>query len=794
MHDRGWIQVFHPEVNGCHLIYHYRVCERLKKYFRTRDGLAIDWPFDVSDIPESILLLPLLAQLLPVAWVTDAEIAVPSCNLDFYEALDAIREGYRKMYPMIPFRGGLKAEKLERNVKPSGCAGKSIVCFSGGVDAMDTVLAHLEEHPLLVSVWGSDVFWSEIEEWRDLEAILRQDAEKLGLEQLTVRSAFRKLLSESQLSKAVADSGDDWWHGFQHGLGILGHMAPVAWKAGAEKVYIASSFTAADRYTCASDPSIDNRVRFCGTQVVHDGCEKDRQQKIRGILDFCRREGVRFPLHVCWEKRGAVNCCRCEKCWRTMLALVAESADPREYGFPDYTGVEALKKTLSETPAFFGKNPASRYGPIQRRLRNRAEAGECPEELRWFCDLDLAALASQSGVKQKTPAQPAASSRVQGGLLSWAFRRRLVKGFWAAYGKLHHGWRRAYASFITEYTESEWSWNRDCQTLHQTLLNDHPGICRFGGLHRQRWKYYFCRVFLGAIPSANYFGCQMFRHGWIYNRTVLSNGKLRFAAAKLNSREAFWLCDNKIASAERWNAWYRRGWLAAGPGHPVTAGQLKHLLNGKQRLVRKPLDDYGGHGVEIRELRTDAEAEALVDELNRSDVPVILEEFVEQKGLLHEINPSSMNTVRVVTIRHRDGTIEIINAYLRLGGAGSVVDNITSGGSQFYIDPASGRIGMGDDFRGRTYTAHPDTKREVTGLTLPRFGEVTALCRELHRHAPEGLRLAGWDICISEDGLMLIEVNCTPGTLNSPNGRPDLWKTMRSLLDEYEEAPADAEG
>lgn len=41
-------------------------------------------------------------------------------------------------------------------------------------------------------------------------------------------------------------------------------------------------------------------------------------------------------MRVCWESTGGSNCCNCEKCWRTILALYAEGENSREYGF-DYT-------------------------------------------------------------------------------------------------------------------------------------------------------------------------------------------------------------------------------------------------------------------------------------------------------------------------------------------------------------------------------------------------------------------------------------------------------------------------
>ncbi len=81
------------------------------------------------------------------------------------------------------------------------------------------------------------------------------------------------------------ESGDGWWHGFQHGIQVIGHAAPITCLMGKSTVYFASSFTSKEKgiITCASDPTIDNHLRFCQVKVVHDGYEFDRQDKVRDL-------------------------------------------------------------------------------------------------------------------------------------------------------------------------------------------------------------------------------------------------------------------------------------------------------------------------------------------------------------------------------------------------------------------------------------------------------------------------------------------------------------------------------
>lgn len=378
-------------VSGGRIVYRYEVSGEWADCFHAEKPFFVEYPFDLERVPESVRIVPFLSQAMPVAWVCDAEVRVPACDRDFHDCLEAVKGGYRAMYPMIRFAGRLSAERLETNRPAGQDAREALACFSGGVDAHATAIRHLSERPVLVSIWGSDVPWGKEDGWRPVEELIRGNAKTLGLESLSLRSSFRDLLDRERLGRRVRKSGDAWWHGFQHGLGITGHLAPVAWRRGAGTVFIASSFTAGDTYTCASDPAIDNRIRFCGAAVVHDGYEWNRQDKIRRIVEYASENGVRLPLHVCWKKKGGDNCGHCEKCWRTILALYAEGADPRAFGFPGFNGLRDLPGDMERDAENFRTRTAAHYRPIQSRLRSRLAERDVPAELLWLYHGDFAA-------------------------------------------------------------------------------------------------------------------------------------------------------------------------------------------------------------------------------------------------------------------------------------------------------------------------------------------------------------------------------------------------------------------
>ncbi len=372
-----------PMITDHIITYSYRVEGEWAEVFRLDEVFSIEFSCDLSSVPESVAMVPLLGNLLPVAWICDAEIVVPVCDQDFFESIPAFREGYVAMYPTMTFGGKITVGSLQNN--PSGSSKKAGAFFSGGVDAYNTLIRHAAEKPVLLTLWGSDVWLWDNAGWERVQEHLAQTSREFDVDFVTIKTRFRSFLSEKKLCARVVASGDNWWHGFQHGLGIISHAAPVAFSLGLTTMYIASSFTIAEkgRITCASDPAIDNFVRFCGARVVHDGYEYNRQQKVHHITQHAKNTGRKIALRVCWQSAGGSNCCNCEKCWRTILEIYAEGSNPRDFGF-DYPSFGALCQTIQANAALLKERRDAYYAPLQAVLRENYSIGRIPKELRWF--------------------------------------------------------------------------------------------------------------------------------------------------------------------------------------------------------------------------------------------------------------------------------------------------------------------------------------------------------------------------------------------------------------------------
>lgn len=366
--------------SGNSVTYQYQVKGEWKQYFNNKEKFTVDYGVDVSAVPKGVLVIPFLANVLPISWVCDAEIIVEEIERDFHDSIENFKKGYVEMYPMISFKGKLTTKTIS-SYEPAPQM-TSALFFSAGVDSFDTFLSHMDEKPLLITLWGSDVTFEDAVGWRSMLQRINYMKDSFGLESVVVKTNFRRFLREGALGRLVKISGDGWWHGFQHGIGILCHAAPYAYLRGFKKLYIASSFTEKQKgkVVCASDPTIDEAVKFLGTHVIHDGYEFDRLCKVSHIVDYARQTNNYLPLHVCWEESGGENCSHCEKCSRTILEIYACGEDPEKFGFnPSLISESAVAKRKSDLTRW-----EFNYIPVIKALKQRYSEATIAEWAKWI--------------------------------------------------------------------------------------------------------------------------------------------------------------------------------------------------------------------------------------------------------------------------------------------------------------------------------------------------------------------------------------------------------------------------
>ena len=209
--------------------------------------------------------------------------------------------------------------------------------------------------------------------------------------------------------------------------------------------------------------------------------------------------------------------------------------------------------------------------------------------------------------------------------------------------------------------------------------------------------------------------------------------------------------------------------------------QEKAKAAGFQRIIFKPYRGNSGRGVFILSLDDPdiQSVKTVMDRYNREiadvlqDVPQLKKGLVEQQELVAEwvienhadvkkVHPSSLNTLRMPTLRSGENC-KVMGGYLRFGRDGLSVDNISSGGMVAEVDLDTGIVvSAAVDHAGREFYKHPTTGEIIIGLQVPYWEEAKALALEAAKITPQ-LIYTGWDVAITPTGPILIEGNSMGG-------------------------------
>lgn len=366
---------------------------------------------DLEALPLAVAIAPFALNVAPVAWISGERYSLDVLDADLARSLAQIRNAFRtELYPDTAWQGEIHADRLvdtPGRTQPGAPVG---ALFSGGVDSICTSMRHTASPQVLVSVWGADVAFENEAGWNLLRRQALEYGERYGHANAFVRSNFKTVLDRPVLDRRSAEI-PGWWGYVQNGMGLTGLCMPLLYARGSDRLLIASSHTADFSHPWGSHPAIDDAIRVAGIQVEHDGYELSRQEKVSFIIGTCRLQGLEPPtLRVCYAnpKGTGENCCRCEKCLRTITGLVLDSADPVRYGF-DTSAAEALGRLRTRVRLLLlhmGANEAWMWSDLQQRA-NRSLPAQASEGARslaeWVRTADFAAYRRRSAPLWNAP-------------------------------------------------------------------------------------------------------------------------------------------------------------------------------------------------------------------------------------------------------------------------------------------------------------------------------------------------------------------------------------------------------
>lgn len=320
------------DVIGKRVEFNFEVRGNLKKYFNT-NKLYVEYDETIEKVPRSILNIIFVSSILPLMWLTDTTMWVDEIDRTFYDSLFRIKNAYQDLYLHYPLKGLFVAARPQLNSYEE--KRESLLLFSGGIDAHVSYLRNKDKNPILCNIQG----WYEDSDKSKLDAAIAdykdiyEFSKREGLDFKFVKSNFATVVNKNEFQKTIAKKlGDEWWHGFQHSMSFISIAMPLAYLYGVKNIYIASSFALGRPGKCASYATIDIEFKFATIGgCVHDAFEMSRQDKVHYLVNYQKKSGKPYPVRVC--SFNDKNCCTCEKCFRTILEIIAENGDIHNFGF-----------------------------------------------------------------------------------------------------------------------------------------------------------------------------------------------------------------------------------------------------------------------------------------------------------------------------------------------------------------------------------------------------------------------------------------------------------------------------
>jgi hypothetical protein len=239
--------------------------------------------------------------------------------------------------------------------------------------------------------------------------------------------------------------------------------------------------------------------------------------------------------------------------------------------------------------------------------------------------------------------------------------------------------------------------------------------------------------------------------------TVMTRGRNNAYVRELNNPKYNYMFESKKDFHNLFNDLVKRDWLSL---EDASFDDFEKFVIGKENFFAKPNRGTCGRGIEKIVVSDYEDIYTLWYHLHDRKCTLIEETIIQHPTLKH-LHPHSINTIRFVTILHKNN-VHLVSAYLRIGN-NRIVDNFNSGGMVVPIDLKTGFIhDVAIDKAGNYYQHHPLTKTRIQGFQVPCWDESLTLVIEAAKRV-EQIRLVGWDVGISENGPLLVEANQYPG-------------------------------
>ena len=329
---------------------YYSFSKKLEKYFKHK-VLVFKYNFDIRKIPNSILLIPAISNLIHVAWFANSKLITPEIDQKFLISLNKIFKIVKKNY-LITSKSSIVSNKVTKssNLILKNNNSTEICLYSGGIDSSALLIDKLKNKPtLLIADY----------EPAGIHKNVINFAKKLVSRKkvIQVKSNLYSFLNRKKLDQDFGRFTEGtWWGGIQHGMGLLSLSAPLTWKYNIKKVYISSTHDKSFVGNWGSDPKIDNNFMWLDINCRHEHYKISRFEKVKLFVKKFLKSKKKIKLAVCnsyARRKSEANCSKCGKCAQAILSLIYNNINPNLCGFKVNDKTLSWIKESLETRTFF---------------------------------------------------------------------------------------------------------------------------------------------------------------------------------------------------------------------------------------------------------------------------------------------------------------------------------------------------------------------------------------------------------------------------------------------------------
>ena len=218
---------------------------------------------------------------------------------------------------------------------------------------------------------------------------------------------------------------------------------------------------------------------------------------------------------------------------------------------------------------------------------------------------------------------------------------------------------------------------------------------------------------------------------------------------------------------------------------PVSKDEAVSLCCNIENAIIKPSMQSKGKGVKLISVTnglSNIDHKTIEEVFNLYQKNFLIQEKVIQHPAINALNPTSVNTLRIMT--YRSGMeIIVVYAVIRIGRSGQVIDNQSAGGISTIIheDGTLGKYAFG--VAGEDRVEKTDSGIVLKGYKIPYFEKAIEAVKKSHYDLPF-FDIVGWDVSIDEAGEpVLIEWNGNAGPSQTACGT-GLGKYTEKILRE----------